>query len=273
VVEQNTDADMFKFTLAAAQHFVMNAIPYNIGSGNTASDLDMQVTLYNNAHTQLNVYNPGTLLNSVIDTILNAGTYFVKVEGKGNVYAPNYASLGSYSLQGSQSSATLPLRRLELQGELLGDRHKLNWIIDADEQIVTQTLEISADGRNFHAITQPTTTDRTFTYSPNVSSAVQYRLKVLFDNDREFYSNIVTLRNINNDLRPKLLSNLVNNSLIVTSPGAFSYSVYDLSGKLTLKGDITKGMNTIGASGLTSGMYLVRFNDNNNQWTDKFVRQ
>jgi hypothetical protein len=264
---------MFKFNLGAAQHFVLNAIPYNIGTGNTGSDLDMQVTLYNSAHTQLNVYNPGTLLNSVIDTILNSGTYFLKVEGKGNVYAPNYASLGSYSMQGTISSPTLPLRRLELQGELVGDRHRLNWIIDADEQVVEQTLEISSDGRTFRPVTQPATTDRTFMYAPNISSAVQYRLKVLFDNGREYYSNIVTLRNINNDLRPKLVSNLVSGSLLVTSPGTFTYSIFDFNGKLTQKGNLSKGMNNIDAPQLIPGMYLIRFNDASNQWTDKFVRQ
>jgi hypothetical protein len=273
VVEQSTDADLFKFTLAAAQHFVLNGIPYNIGTGNTGSDLDMQVTLYNSAHTQLNVYNPGTLLNSVIDTILNSGTYFVKVEGKGNMYAPNYASLGSYSLQGTLSAATLPLRRLELQGELVGDRHRLNWIIDADEQVVDQKLEISTDGRSFHTVTQPNNSDRTYMYTPNISSAVQYRLNVLFDNGRQYYSNIVTLRNINNDLRPKLITNLVNGSLLVTSPGTFSYSIYDFNGKLAQKGVLSRGMNNIEAGTINGGMYLIRFNDESNQWTDKFVKQ
>lgn len=273
IVEQNTDQDMFKFTTTAVQHFVLNAIPYSIGTGNTGSDLDLQVTLYNNAHTQLNVYNPGALLNSVIDTILNAGTYFLKIEGKGNIYAPNYASLGSYALQGSQSASTLPLRRLELQGELISDKHRLNWIIDADEQVIEQILEISYDGRTFSAVTNPVTTDRTYTYTPNISAAVQYRLKVTFDNGHTYYSNIVTLRNTGNDIRPKLLSNLITNSITVTSPGIYSYTIYDFNGKLTLKGQLANGMNTIPASRLSGGMYIIHFEGNNGQWNDKFVRQ
>ena len=273
VVEQNTDQDMFKFTLPAVQHFVLNAVPYNIGTGNTGSDLDMQVTLYNSAHNQLNVFNPGNLLNSVVDTILNAGTYFLKIEGRGNIYAPNYASLGSYSLAGTYSAATLPLRRLELQGELNGDRHRLNWIIDADEQVIEQILEISHDGISFSPVTNPAVTDRNFIYTPNISSAVQYRLKVTFDNGHTYYSNIVTLRNTGNDIRPKLLSNLVNSSITVTSPGTYSYSIYDFNGKLTAKGQLSNGMNTIPASQMSGGMYLIHFYGNNGQWTDKFVRQ
>ncbi len=273
VIERNTDQDMFRFTLPAAQHFVLNAIPYNVGTGDAGSDLDMQVTMYNNSQVLLNVYNPGNLLNSVIDTILNAGTYYLKVEGRGNIYAPNYASLGSYSLQGSYSAATLPLRRLELQGELVGDRHRLNWIIDADEQVVEQVLEISTDGRNFSPVTQPATSDRTYIYQPNISRNVQYRLRVTFDNDHTYYSNIVTLRYKGNELRPKLLSNLVNNDIVVTSPGSYSYTIFDLNGKMAAKGQLTNGTNTIPANGMPAGMYLIRFADQSSQWTDKFARQ
>ncbi len=272
-IEQNTDQDMFRFTQPGNGRFVLNAIPYNIGTGNTGSNLDMQVTLYNGSQTQLNIYNPGLLLNSVIDTFLNAGTYYMKIEGKGNMYAPNYASLGSYSLQGSYLPNTLPLRKLELQGELVAGRHKLNWVIDADEQVTELLLEMSRDGRSFSPVTQPAPADRSFLYTPNISSAVQYRLKVTFDNGRSYYSNIVTLRNTGNDIRPKLLSNLVNNSITVSSPGNFSWMIYDFNGKMAAKGQLVSGMNTIPAQSITGGMYLIRFTDNSNQWTDKFVRQ
>lgn len=272
VVEQSTDGDMFKFSIVQQRRFVLNAIPYNIGTGNTGSDLDMQITLYNNSQTALSTYNPGTLLNSVIDTILNAGTYYIRVEGKGNIYAPNYASLGSYSLQASLPASTLPLRTLQLQGSLISDRHKLNWIIDADEQVVEQILESSTDGRNFQPVTTSTPAHRSFIYAPNTSGAIQYRLKVTFDNDKTYYSNTITLRNVNNDLRPKLISNLVSNNLIVTSPANFDYAVFDMNGKMTGRGKLQKGMNNIPVL-YNCGVYVIKFNDDSSQWTEKFVRQ
>jgi hypothetical protein len=273
VVTQSTDLDMFKFTQPANGRLVLNAIPYNVGTGNEGSNLDLQVTLYNNSHNQLSVYNPGTLLSSIADTILNAGVYFLKVEGKGNINAPNYASLGSYSLQGNFLTSTLPLRRLELQGSLLGERHRLNWIIDADEQVIEQVLQISTDGRNFQPVTYPANPDRSYIHSAATTNAVQYRLKVTFDNNHTYYSNVVTLRNIGNDIRPKLISNLVNSNLIITSPGNFDYMIYDLSGKTTFQGKLVNGMNTIPVSTVSGGMYFIRFTDESNQWTDKFVRQ
>jgi hypothetical protein len=189
------------------------------------------------------------------------------------MYAPNYASLGSYSLEGNFSINTLPLRRLELSGAVINDRHKLNWIIDADEQVVEQVLEISTNARNFNPLAQPANADRAYLYAPGNGNAVQYRLKVTFDNGHTYYSNIVTLRNIGNDIRPKLLSNLVSSTITVTSPGHFSYAVYDMNGKLTAKGLLVNGMNTISAAALTGGMYIIRFNNDSHQWMDKFVRQ
>jgi hypothetical protein len=275
VVERNTDNDMFKFIMSSNGRFQLDAIPYNVGTGNTGSDLDLQVTLYNSSQNQINVYNPGTLLSSVIDTTLNPGTYYVKVEGKGNAFAPNYASLGSYSLRGqAEPGAVLPLRKLELRGYMDGDNHQLGWVIDADEAILEQFLEISTDGRNFQPLTQSPVNDRAYIYRPvNISTAL-YRLKVIFETGRQYYSNVVNIRQSANLPRPQLMSTLVNgNSIAVSSPGRFQYSLFDLQGKQVMKGQLTNGINHIDATRLTSGMFLIQFADNTQQWTEKFVRQ
>lgn len=273
IIEQNSDMDMIKFAQPASGRFQLTAIPYNVGTGNSGSNLDMQVTLYNSAQTQLNIYNPGTLLSSVIDTVLNPGTYYLKIEGKGNIYAPNYASLGSYSLSGSFTAGTLPLRRLELNGEIVADKHKLTWLIDADEQVTKQILEVSTDGRNFTPVTQSPNEQRLFTYKPYVTTTAQYRLNVTFDNGHQYYSNIVSLRNIGTVISPKLVSNITSSSITVSSPGTYSYTIYEFSGKTVSKGQLTNGLNTINTTAITGGMYLIRFASGTEQWVDKFVKQ
>jgi hypothetical protein len=275
VIERSSDVDMFKFTLPSTGRFTLNAIPYNVGTGNAGSDLDMQVTLYNNSQTMLNIYNPGTLLSSVIDTTLLAGNYYLKVEGKGNIYAPNYASLGSYSLQGGFNiGAPLPLRKLELRGSQVDDQHKLSWIIDADEQVVKQFIEVSTDGLNYTILSQPSNNSRSFSYTPLASSTLLYRLNVTFDNGRQYYSNIVTLRQTTAVQKPKLMGNLVTtNSISVSSPGNYSYSVMDITGKIILKGLLTTGINSINTGSMVSGMYIIRFEDGTRQWTEKLMRQ
>lgn len=271
VIERNTDQDMFRFIVPATGRFQLDAIPYNVGSGNSGSDLDLQVTLYDNTQTILNTYNPGTLLSSLIDSTLAAGTYYLKIEGRGNQYAPAYASLGSYSLLGRTTPGTsLAVQRLELNGQLDGNLHKLNWVVEADELIVKQTLEVSTDGRNFQSLTQPLNDERSYAYNPNNTTPAQYRLKVIFTGSREYYSNTVTIWN--NTPRPKLRGSIAgNNQILVTSPGDYDYWVVDMNGKTILKGKLINGANNISLNGVASGLYMIRFADNRQYWTDKFL--
>lgn len=275
VVERNTDMDIIRFTMATSGRFLLNANPHNVGLYNAGSNLDLQVTIYNSTQTLSRVYNPGTLLNSVIDTNLTAGTYYLKVEGRGNAYAPNYASLGSYTLQGQNNFGNpLPLRVLKLSGQVNGDNHQLSWIIDADEQVVRTILEISTDGISFRPVTEPGNSDRAFTYRPTISSNAQYRLNVTFDNGKQYYSNIITLRKTGNTPRPQLVNNLSDRGTVgVTSPGVFTYMIYDLGGKIIRQGQLTNGYNSINTAGVKGGMYMVRFTGGADQWTDKLVIQ
>lgn len=273
VIEKNTDQDLFKFTQPALGRFVLSAIPYNVGTGNAGSDLDLQVSLYNSSQALLNVYNPGTLLSSVIDSTLAQGTYYLRIEGKGNQYAPNYASLGSYSLNGTFMGGALPLRTLELRGWANNDNHDFSWIIDADEQVVRQTLEIATDGRTFSPVADAPTGDRSYSYRPLQKSTAQYRLNVTFDNGKQYYSNIVTIRSTVTEKRPFLVSNLVSgNELVINSPGNFDYMIFDLNGKTIGRGQLKTGMNLATAQ-MVNGMYLIRYSNGSQQWIDKFIHQ
>jgi hypothetical protein len=275
VIERNTDQDMFMFTVPASGRFQLDAVPYNVGSGNAGSDLDMQVTLYNASQTLLNVFNPGALLSSVVDTTLIAGIYYLKIEGKGNMYAPAYASLGSYSLVAHATpGTTLALHRLELRGYPNGDKHELNWIIEANEPLTQQILEISADGRNFQQLIQSPNDDRSYIYRPNNLSSAKYRLNVTFSDGRQYYSNVVTIRQNGASPRPQLTGTLIrSNTIVVSSPGNYDYMILDVNGKILNKGKLVNGINNINASPVISGLYLIRFSDNEQQWTDKFIRQ
>jgi hypothetical protein len=275
VIETNTDQDLIRFILPLSGRFVLNAVPYNVGTGNSGSDLDMQVTLFNSSQTQINIYNPGALLSSVIDSVMSAGNYYLRIEGKGNENAPAYASLGSYALQGSFTAGNpLPLRKLELRGTLNGNRHQLNWIIDADEQVTDLSLEIMTDGRNFSPLYKSGVEARSFAYTAYLTNMAQYRLNVIFDNGRQYYSNIVSLKGNANTPKPQLAGNIIYaNSITVSSPGNYKYSVSDVNGKIISRGTINNGISTITAPGLVNGLYLIRFSTDEQEWIEKIIRQ
>ncbi len=276
-IERSYDKDMIRFTLSNTKIVHIDALPFSAGSGNSGSNLDVLLGLYNSSEVLLNTYNPATLLNATIDTTLNAGTYYLKVQGTGNANAPEFASMGTYLLSAQLTDGgTLPLRVLRLMGTLSGGKHNFSWIIEADEQIVSQTLEVSADGRNFEPITNTSDANlRTHNYKPfSTNGTLLYRLNVVFDNGKQYYSNIVAIKQSGNVEVPKLVTNLVvSNAMKITSPGAFDYAVYDLSGKSVAKGKLTSGLNTVQLNNNTAGMYIIRYAKDNEQWADKFIRQ
>ncbi|MFI5187829.1 MAG: zinc-dependent metalloprotease [Chitinophagales bacterium] len=274
IIVKNTDQDLFKFTVPSLKIFQLSAVPFNVGSGNAGADLDMKVTLYNSSQAVLNTFSSSSSLSVLIDTTLSAGTYYFKVEGVGNTYAPDYGITGSYSVQGQIEESTLPLLKLELRGSFSNDKHILNWTIEADEKISEQVLESSTDGKNFTPLVQPDNEARSYTYIPENQGSILYRLHVTFDNNSNHYSNIIMIKQPGDIYRPKLINSLVTNGMItVTSPSVFDYTLIDLNGKILNRGKLSNGMNTISVSDFINGMYLIRFSNGDHRWTEKLVKQ
>jgi len=260
---------MFKFTLTTLDRFQVNVDPTNVGSDDAGSNLDISVELFNNT-TSIGFYNPASTLNVAIDTTLTPGTYYMRIDAVGNSNSPKYGSLGSYSIFAQETPVTV----LSVKKSIDGDKHKFDWIINADEQVTDQELEISTDGKNFDPVAELPGNDRTFNYKPNVTTTAQYRLKVTFKNERQYYSNIVSLHTIASSERPRLISNFINTgNIVVSNPGNYSYTIYDFTGKTISKGQLTKGMNNISTSGMSAGIYMISFINSSGQWTDKLVKQ
>jgi hypothetical protein len=274
VIEKTDDKDLFKFTMPDFGRFQLNAVPYNVGTGNTGSDLDLQVEFLNESYTSLGIYNPGNTLSSIIDTLVEAGTYYLRIDGKGNIYAPEYGSLGSYSLQSIFTDGNiLLLRRLELRGRLDGDLHSLSWLIDSDEKVIKQVIEVSGNGRAFTALDQPGTSFRSFSYRPAENKPLQYRMHVTFDNNKEFYSNVITIRQ-GKSVKPQLIGNtIIGYSLSINSPGDYNYQVIDQNGRIISRGAVTRGYSSINAGTATNGIYIIRFSNGEEQWTEKFIKK
>jgi hypothetical protein len=272
IIHQNTDQDIFRFSMPDRAKFTLNATPYNVGANNAGSNLDMQITLYDASNNLLNIYNPGSLLNSVADTTLNPGMYYLKVEGKGNTYAPAYASLGSYSLHGViEGGVALPVFAVSLKSEYKNNGLQFSWTIEADEPVTQQTLEI-LNGAMFNATTDVPVNEKS--YFDEALNAGQYRLKVVFADGHIHYSNIVSIAHTEVVHKPKFLSNPINSgTLYVNSPGNYDYSLIDLTGKMIRNGKIVSGVNNIDMTNVMPGVYIMRYMDNNRQWTDKLLRQ
>jgi len=277
VIDRNTDQDVFRFIMPANGRIQIDAVPYNVGTGNAGSDLDMQVSLYNDAENLLSIYNPGNLLNSVADTQLNAGTYYIKVEGKGNQYAPAYASLGSYSMHATiqlSGIGVLPLHRLDLKGNMINGTHQLNWEIDVDGNIITQILEVSVDGKAYQPLAELGTDTRSYSYTPASAETLRYRVNISLEDGHRYYSNNLALQKQSSASWPRIAGNPIqSNTVMVNSPGNYDYALIDANGRRIVSGKLVNGLNTIHAPTLPPGIYLMRYYRENAQQTEKIVRQ
>jgi hypothetical protein len=274
VIEKTDDKDLFKITVPKFSRLQLNAIPYNVGTGNSGSDLDLQVDVLDGSYASIGTYNPGNLLSSVIDTFVNAGTYYMRIDGKGNVFAPEYGSLGSYSLQATYTDASvLDIRRLELRGRLNGDMHTLSWLIEADEPIIKQVIEVSNNGINFTPLDQPNNALRSYSYHPLDNRPLLYRLHITLNNLKEYYSNVIAIRQ-DKALKPQLVGNTISgNSLTINSPGNYHYQIVDQSGRILSKGAIEKGYSSLGLGSVSNGIYIIRVTDREQQWSEKFIKR
>ena len=273
-IATNTDQDFFKITMPVNGKLKLDVSPYSAAPGEDGSNLDVELKLYNSNQTLLSSYNPKEVLSASLDTTLTKGDYFVAVTGAGNAYTTDYASLGAYSMKGAITEMTiLPLRRLELKGAGNGQQHQLNWLVDADEAIVKQVLEVAENGGAFKTVAQLGADARSYDYYAAAPGAVQYRLSVTFDNGKQHYSNIIAIRS-KAAAKPQLYTNVVSgNTLMVSSPATYSYTITDMNGRQISRGQVTQGSTTIQTGSLTGGMYIIRFSNGSEQFMEKFTRR
>ncbi|RYY98440.1 MAG: hypothetical protein EOO11_08075 [Chitinophagaceae bacterium] len=272
VIGRSTDRDVYRFRMPATGRFRLDAVPFGTAAGNEGSDLDIQVLLFNASGDTLGTWNPAPLLNSVVDTSLPAGSYFLQVDGKGNQFAPEYGSLGSYALKATTTSyQVLPLHKLELRAHADGDRHLLDWEVVADEQLTRQELEVSGNGRDFRPLASPGTAGRNYAYRPEATGTQFYRLRVSFDNGRSYTSNTVAVQPRAGSATTRLLSTVARGgTLRLSSPQPAGYAVYDAAGAVLTSGTLPAGAAFLQLPRLPAGTYWLRFSGAGGNGVEKF---
>lgn len=273
IIEKENDKDVFAFTMPSFGNFHADAIPFNTGAGNLGSDLDIQIDLLDSNQNMIMTANPDFILSASLDTILNPGNYYLRIQGKGNIYAPQYASLGSYSINSFVlPGIVLPVHKLSLTATTERNAHRLNWSIVADEKIKSIDIQVSTNGTDFETVQTVSGDLTSYLYQPNTNGLYYYRIIIYPEHSKPYISNIVSIR-YGGIHRPQLKGNLIHSDISVTSSEAFTFSIYDMNGKQMSKGLINTGLTTINASFFPPGIYIIRYENDHSSFTDKLVKQ
>lgn len=272
LISTSTDKDAFKFTLTANGNFHLDAVPYSLGNNNGA-DLDIKISLYNASQMLIKTYDPANTMSVTIDTALNAGTYYLLVDGAGNTNTGNYGSLGSYKITGITGS--LPIHSVTLLGNIDNRKHNLIWKIIADEPVKNQVLEVSEDGITFKPLSSVATPGNSYSYAPymNYNGVLYYRLKVTSVLQQTVYSNIISL--IINWRTPRAftVSTFVHDAISVTASENYQYYILDANARLIAKGTGTNGFNTININNRSAGLYILQLFSNGQKQTERIIKQ
>ena len=275
-INTNTDVDYFNFTMPLKAQFRLNALPFSSGANNAGSNLNIAVGLYQTNGTLIKTYTSSSTLNVNIDTTLNAGQYYLAVDGVASPYTPSdYGIVGAYTLSGSYLVNTgLPIYSFNLSGLVKNNQHELSWKIVADEPIQSITVESSKDGRSFSGDYTLNGEARNYTARPFDNNNTYYRIKAITAAGVTYYSNIVLLRATGGKNRFAILNNSnVGSELVVFSSEATNYRIADISGKVIASGILTNGTNRISLATAARGMYFIMTQSADEKWTEKFIKQ
>ncbi|MBK8609985.1 MAG: T9SS type A sorting domain-containing protein [Chitinophagaceae bacterium] len=270
IITTNSDKDAFRFTLNSNSNFHVTVVPYTVPAAMNGANLDVRVELYNAAAILIRDYDPVNTMAVTIDTILNAGSYYLKVSGTGNQNIGAYGSLGEYIIAGSFNG--LPIHSVSLAGTADKGKHNLSWRIVADEPIKTIEVETSNDGSHFSSLMSVSQSATNFSYQPFKNNNIFYRLKVTSVLDQTVYSNIVALKATDNAEKRFQVSNLVRNEIVVNAAENYQYTLIDINGQTIKTGTGLKGINWIDVSNLPRGINIIQI-FNQDHATGSFGRQ
>jgi hypothetical protein len=95
IIERNTDADFFRFTTDSG------VIQLHLTPAKQGANLDILAELYDREGNLIASSNPADLLSASIEASVQAGEYFLKIDGIGKPGAyTDYGSLGQYFVNG-----------------------------------------------------------------------------------------------------------------------------------------------------------------------------
>ena len=282
VIATTTDKDYFRFDLSQKGMLRLNVTPFSVGAGNNGANLDVKITLQDAKGTEIRVYDITDSLNARIDTTLSAGTYYVIIDGTGNVNAGNdYGSLGAYTIDGEYkaiatntiASGTTNTTTLMVTGIQVKNGNKINWNSNNLKGTAAISVMVAIEEGDFKEIARPALNANSYVHQVVAPAAYTYVLKFIEKDGSVQFSNSVTIENKNNGAGIFKVIKQAQQPVIVTAAEAYEYQVVDNFGHVILAGKAAAGNKTIDVRNQPGGIYNLRLMNATEQRTEKFMNR
>ena len=261
LISSTNDKDAFKFTLARNENFLLIVTPFSVSKSSEGANLDVRLSLYDDNKTLLRTYDPSNTMAVAVDTVLNAGTYYMVVDGAGNSNTSSYGSLGSYKIAGLMG--VLSSCKVQLSGISEKNNHRLQWGVVCNEQVKSTAIQTSADGIHYNTIHSVSGTTHNFAYVPFATNDLYYRLKTTTISDQTAFSNTIFLKKTGKATSNFKVSTFVQQHIIVNAATNFQYLLSDANGNKLMIGAGNAGISNINVGLYPSGMYILQLISSN----------
>jgi len=268
-ITTSDDKDAFKIIFDHTKRVSLSVNPFSVGINNDGANLDVKMTIYDENKNLICTKDPKETMSLNIDTVLERGIYYVVIDGTGNNNFSEYASIGSYTF--NCSSSKIAIRSLALTGTASLDGHDLRWDMENPEAVAQQSIELSSDGVVFTTLSNSNIRGKYYHYNPSDNNIKYYRIKVITISDEAVYSNVVSLKSIQNGTFN--MNTIVQNQITVTASENYKYKILDLNGRVINTGTGIRGINNININNPSRGMYVVQIYGATTQKTERIIKE
>lgn len=283
VITTTVDKDYFRLDLSQKGNLKLNAMPFSVGAGHSGANLDVKIVLQDAKGNDIRTYDVADSLNARIDTVLSAGTYYVVIDGTGNVNAGNdYGSLGAYTIEGTYQttststtigSTTGNSSNLMVTGVKVKEGNKINWNNADLKGTAAISIMVATEEGAFKEIARPNPGARSYVHNIQTPAAYTYMLKFIEKDGAVQFSNTVTIENKAGDKGGFKIIKQPQQPVIVNAAEAYDYQVVDNYGKVVLQGKGTAGNKTIDLRQQPAGVYNLMLMNTSEQRTEKFMNR
>jgi hypothetical protein len=283
VISTTADKDYFRLDLSLKGALKLNVTPYNVGTGNSGANLDVKIILQDAKGIEIRTFDIADSMHARIDTTLAAGTYYVIVDGTGNVNAGNdYGSLGAYTIDGTYAGTTVTTTTVTttsssnnavVTGIKVKNGNKLNWNPNSLKGTTAISVMVETQEGDFKEIARPALNANSYVHEVNTPAAYTYMLKFIEKDGSVQFSNRVTIENKNDGTGIFKVIKQAQQPVIVNAAEAYEYQVVDNFGNVVLAGKATAGTKTIDVRNQPAGLYNLRLLNGTENRTEKFMNR
>jgi hypothetical protein len=282
VISTTADKDYFRFDLSQKGMVKMNVIPFGVAAGNSGANLDVKIILQDARGTAISTYDIADSLNARIDTTLSAGTYYVIIDGSGNINAGNdYGSLGAYTIDGTYSgtsttttsTTTGSTSNAVVTGIKVKNGNKINWNTTNLTGTAAISVMVATEEGSFKEIARPALNTNSYVHQVVAAAAYTYMLKFIEKDGSVQFSNSVTIENKNDGAGIFKVIKQAQQPVIVNAAEAYEYQVVNNFGHVVMAGKATAGTKTIDVRNQPAGIYNLRLVNETENRTEKFMNK